>query len=112
MHIIIDRDAGYPTIDFGEGECTFCGDCVTACKAGALHRSLGQPPWLGRAAINEDCLARQRIECRVCSDLCATGAIGFPPLPGGIAVPALDLARCTGCGACVAPCPTRAITVR
>ena len=111
-HIISEHDAGYPTIDFGEGECTFCGDCVTACLPNALLQRPGQPPWAARAVINEDCLARQRVECRVCGDLCAAGAIRFPPLAGSIAIPEIDAECCTGCGACVAPCPTRAITVR
>lgn len=110
-HIIIDRDAGYPTIDFGEGECTFCGDCVSACTAGALRRKTDQMPWLARASINKDCLARQGVECRICGDLCAGGIIRFPPLAGGIALPLLDQACCTGCGACVTTCPTRAIAV-
>lgn len=110
-HIVVDRDAGYPAIDFGEGECTFCADCVTSCAPGALKRDPGQAPWTIVAAINDDCLARQRVECRVCGELCAAGAIRFPPQAGGIALPLLDPARCTGCGACVAPCPTRAIAL-
>jgi ferredoxin-type protein NapF len=109
---IITRDSGYPTIDFAAGECTFCGDCATACTPGALTRAEEQTAWSARAVINESCLARQRVECRVCGDQCAAGAIRFPPLAGGIALPALDQERCTGCGACVAPCPVRAIAVR
>jgi ferredoxin-type protein NapF len=33
-------------------------------------------------------------------------------MPGGISTPVLIAECCTGCGACVATCPTRAITVR
>lgn len=109
-YIIIEQ-GGYPTIDFGEGECTFCGDCVTACKAGALRRGEGQAPWSIRASIGEDCLAVQRVECRVCGEQCEAGAIRFQPQAGGVALPTVDKAQCTGCGACVASCPTRAISV-
>lgn len=110
-HIVIDRDAGYPTIDFGGGECTFCGDCAGACATGALRRAAGQPPWAIVASVGEDCLARQHVECRVCGDLCDARAIRFLPQLGGIAQPQIDAAACTGCGACVAPCPTRALGV-
>jgi ferredoxin-type protein NapF len=109
--IISERDAGYPVIDFSAGECTFCAGCVTACTTGALQKSVEQPPWTARAQIGDSCLARQRVECRVCGELCAAGAIRFPPVVGGSAIPQLDLPHCTGCGACVAPCPARAITV-
>lgn len=111
-HVIINRDAGYPTIDFIDGECTFCGDCVTACTTGALLRAAGQAPWPARALIDDHCLARQRVECRICGEQCAAGAIRFQLLAGGIATPQLDQERCTGCGACVGPCPVRAIVVR
>jgi ferredoxin-type protein NapF len=30
---------------------------------------------------------------------------------GGVATPAVDATSCTGCGACVAPCPVAAIEV-
>jgi ferredoxin-type protein NapF len=109
---IITRDVGYPTVDFTKGECTFCGDCAAACSPRALIRTGEQSPWAACAVINEPCLARQRVECRICGDQCAAGAIRFPPLAGGIALPALDQERCTGCGACVAPCPVQAIVVR
>jgi ferredoxin-type protein NapF len=110
-HIVVAGEGGYPTIDFGEGECTFCGDCVQACPTGALRQIDGQEPWAIRARIGEHCLAVQRVECRVCGEQCAAGAIKFRPQAGGIALPLLESANCTGCGACVATCPTRAIGV-
>lgn len=109
--VIVAGDAGYPTLDFARGECSFCGACVAACRSGALQRQDGQSPWSLRAAIGDACLARQRVECRVCGDLCAAAAIRFLPQRGGAALPLLDATRCTGCGACVAPCPARAIVV-
>lgn len=110
-HVVVDRDAGYPTVDFGDGECTFCGDCVRVCKSGALRRAEGQAPWSAKASVGEHCLARQRVECRVCGEQCDAQAIRFSPQLGGPPTPSIDGALCTGCGACVAPCPTRAIAV-
>jgi ferredoxin-type protein NapF len=109
--VITGHDAGYPAIDFAAGECTFCGDCAAACTKGALKRTEGQAPWTAQAAIGEQCLAQRRIECRICGDQCEAGAIRFPLRAGGIAVPVLDSTRCTGCGACVAPCPASALSV-
>jgi ferredoxin len=43
--------------------------------------------------------------------LCEARAIAFPPRLGGCSLPQIDPARCTGCGACVAPCPTAAIEI-
>lgn len=110
-HILVAGDGGYPIVDFTRGECTFCGDCATRCASGALRRAEGKAPWSARAVIGERCLARQKIECRVCGEQCAAGAIRFPPLIGGMAQPVLDQERCTGCGACLAPCPTQAIAI-
>jgi ferredoxin-type protein NapF len=76
-----------------------------------LQRSAGQAPWSIRASIGEHCLAVQRVECRVCGDQCAPGALKFQPQAGGVSLPVLEAARCTGCGACVATCPTLAISV-
>lgn len=109
--VITDRDSGYPMINFAAGECTFCGDCVIACTKGALKRADGQSPWSAQAAIGEQCLAQRRIECRICGDQCEAVAIRFPLRPGGVSVPVLDDTRCTGCGACVAPCPVNAVSV-
>jgi len=108
---------GFPTIDFlqGTGVCTFCGDCLTACLPRALRRDADtlawQPPWQLKARIGASCLAQQDVVCRSCGDACGETAIRFRPRLGGAALPELDAARCTGCGACVGVCPVRAITM-
>jgi ferredoxin-type protein NapF len=104
-------DGGYPQIHFDARGCTFCGECVRACTTPALSRPRSEAPWSLKASIGAACLALQRIECRVCGERCDARAIRFRPTLGGVAQPVLDAAACTGCGDCVAPCPTRAITV-
>lgn len=110
--IVVAGPGGFPTVDFGRGECTFCGDCVSACRTRALERGAGAGrPWLLRAAIGDDCLARRGVDCRVCGEVCQAGAIRFRPTVGGVAQPVFDADRCTGCGACHAPCPVGAIAL-
>lgn len=109
--ILVAGDGGYPTVDFSRGECTFCGDCVTACQTLALQQKTGMAAWQIRATIGEGCVARKSVECRICGEQCGESAIRFVPQAGGIAQPQLDASRCTGCGACVGPCPVAAITV-
>jgi ferredoxin-type protein NapF len=103
---------GFPEVDFRRGECTFCGNCATACKDGALPRTgKGASPWTIKAVIAANCMARHSVECRVCGDPCPEAAIRFSPRAGGPPEPEIDVAACTGCGACVAPCPVAAISV-
>ena len=109
--IIISGDGGFPTIDFKRGECTFCADCITACKPHALIRSDEQPAWSIKASIAPSCLPHKGVECRSCGDYCDSRAIRFNPRIGGSPLPVIDAERCTGCGACVAPCPVNAITI-
>ncbi|MBL8301268.1 MAG: 4Fe-4S dicluster domain-containing protein [Ideonella sp.] len=61
--------------------------------------------------ISPACLARHGVECRVCGEACDRAAIRFPPRRGGVAQPAIEPARCTLCGDCVAPCPVGAVSV-
>lgn len=107
--IIVMCDSGYPAVDFQRGECRFCGDCVTVCAPGALQRDAERPPWTIRARLGESCLAARRIECRVCGEQCDAQAIRFPPRAGGPPLPEIDVSRCAGCGACIAPCPVGAL---
>jgi len=111
-HIVVAGDGGFPTVDFHRGECTFCGDCASACKPGALQRSEGGQPWLLKAYIGPACLPTKGVECRICGDFCDARAIRFTPRLGGVPLPEIVAESCTGCGACVAPCPVAAITIR
>lgn len=111
---VLKRGAGgYPEIDFHSGECSFCGDCVTACAPGAISRQKQalDAPWSLDVSISSACLSANAITCRVCGDRCDARAIRFQLCVGGVADPIIDQSACTGCGACVAPCPVDAIEV-
>ncbi|MDO8933299.1 MAG: ferredoxin-type protein NapF [Rhodocyclaceae bacterium] len=107
--IVVQR--GYPAIDFSRGACTFCAGCLKACIPGALKETAGEPPWRVLPRIARNCIANDNAVCRACGDACAATAIRFRPRLGGAARPEVDGAKCTGCGACVAPCPVTAITL-
>ncbi|MFV3416046.1 ferredoxin-type protein NapF [Pseudomonas nitroreducens] len=100
-------DGGYPQLDFSRAGCSLCGDCAQACDAQLFD--LGRPAFAWRAQIDDRCLARAGIHCRSCDDACEPRAIRFRPQLGGPSLPLLDPALCTGCGACLAPCPGHAI---
>lgn len=110
-HILVVSDGGFPAVHFTRGGCTFCGACVDACKPQALRRAQDQAPWSLTAVIGPACLPRHGVECRSCGDFCDARAIRFAPRIGGSPLPEIDRERCTGCGACVAPCPVTAITM-
>lgn len=109
--ILRTSEAGLPVVDFSAGQCTFCGECVKACTPGALRREEGMPPWTLEASVGAGCLALNRVECRICGEICDESAIRFRPRMGGSTEPRLIPERCTGCGACVAPCPVGAIKI-
>ena len=115
--ILVPGDGGFPRVDFARGACTFCGDCARACRPGALRATVDAAggalaPWSLIAAIDDSCLALRGIVCRVCEEQCDARAVRIRLAVGGGAAPAVEPALCTGCGACVAPCPARAIAVR
>jgi ferredoxin-type protein NapF len=63
------------------------------------------------AVIAAACLAFNRVECRICGESCAPGAIRFRTGAGGVSTPQVDRVACTGCGDCVPACPVAAITL-
>ena len=109
--ILVTGDGGFPTVDFSQRECTFCGDCVTACQPLALVRAEGLPAWPYKAVVGDACLPKRGVECRVCGDFCDARAIRFAPRLGNCPLPDIDNTLCTGCGACVGPCPTAALRI-
>lgn len=103
------------TVDFQKGECIFCSECAKACSEDVFlpfERRKETPPWQAQIEIAKTCLAFEGIVCQICRDQCLEKVISFPPVMGATARPELDLESCTGCGACVATCPTEAITIQ
>jgi ferredoxin-type protein NapF len=107
--IVVKGDGGFPNIDFSNGECTFCKKCAEVCNEDIFDLS-SSAPWLNKAQINDSCLAYANVYCRSCSESCEIQALTFQV--GISAVPQIDNDICTGCGACVAPCPTKAIEIK
>jgi len=112
--LIARGSGGYPEIDFRRGACTFCRKCVDACRAAALQAEAAGSftGWSHRAVISTGCLSAQGVVCRACGDHCQARAIRFRLATAGRSFAQLDLARCTGCGACVAVCPAGAMTMQ
>lgn len=108
--ILTVGDGGFPTVDFRRGACTFCGACVTACRYGALDRTVS-PVWPIRFVVGDGCLSRRGIACRSCGESCPASAIRFRLSIGGRADPQIDAAACTRCGACVTVCPAATIQI-
>ncbi len=101
---------GFPEVDFARGACTFCGQCQAACTVGALAPAAARAaPWALKAQIAPVCFAQHGVLCSVCREQCEAGAIGWQRTPGRAPLPRVDPGTCTGCGACYAPCPARAI---
>lgn len=107
--IVVER--GYPRIDFARGACSFCGDCAAVCRPAAIRRVAGERPWRILPTFGDKCMARENVVCRTCGDACEMAAIRFRPRLGGAALPEVDGEKCTGCGACAAPCPAAAIAL-
>jgi len=112
QNILVRGEDGLPQIDFAKGACDFCGDCVKSCDRKALLRSDERPALAVKAVAGASCISSQGVACRVCGDFCEPMAIRFPPSLGGSVHPQINLSACTGCGACVAPCPVGAIEMR
>lgn len=101
---------GAPTIEFRNGECTFCGACAEHCPKGLFD--IGSVTRFDHTvSISSSCLALNNIECQSCRDVCPPGAIRFQPRRGGPFLPAIIAPDCTGCGACIAVCPSNAVSI-
>jgi ferredoxin-type protein NapF len=108
--IITHGDGGFPIVDFSKGECTFCYSCASVCPE-PLFDSKATLPWQAEISIKDSCLAKKNVECRSCMENCEPMAITFKLSIGSVAQPSLDSDSCTGCGACVAVCPSDCISI-
>lgn len=109
--IISRGDGGFPEVNFTKDECTFCEKCVSACPEPIFDLSQAAP-WGLKAEINPTCLTQTGIWCQSCKDACEPRAIGFVMAVGQVPKPVINIDACTGCGACVSPCPADAIKVK
>lgn len=109
--ILQQDELGYPQIDFSVGACDFCAKCVSACPSGALQRTDEErlPGWALKAQIESPCLLEEGVVCRHCANQCPADAIRLPNHQWFATPPVINVLRCVGCGACVAPCPLAAI---
>jgi ferredoxin-type protein NapF len=116
-NIIVKGDGGFPEIDFTQGECTFCAACANACPEPLFIKhdpalTVKPPPWSYHATISEQCLTYSNVSCQSCQDSCEPSAIRFQYTIGAPPTPEINLDACTGCGACVAICPSQAIGIK
>lgn len=108
--VLTKGHAGYPIVDFARASCSLCGACAAACDVDCFIPTT-EPAWALKATIGAHCVEPKGVVCRVCEESCPSGAIAFKPKLGGGATPVVSFDRCTGCGACVHPCPVRAIAM-
>ena len=114
-NILVTDRFRFPRVDFQLGYCSFCGMCREVCDSASVehHRQSAfhhkEPPWSITVRISDQCLAARGVLCRTCGEECTERAITFIHQQGGVASPSVKPEKCTGCGACVRPCPTGAV---
>ena len=111
MHLLM------PTMSYERGYCRpECTHCSEVCPAGAikpLAHELKASTQIGHAVwIKKNCVPlTDGVECGNCARHCPTGAIEMVPSDPddeeSPMVPAVNEARCIGCGACENLCPAR-----
>lgn len=109
--ILVSDRTGFPHIDFSLGACTFCGACVESCVREAFTADPAKAPWQVRAVITNACLIHNNVLCMICAEHCTAGAIIIPRQADTASIPQVLADRCSGCGACFSPCPSRAIVM-
>ena len=115
--ILVRGDGGFPTVNFKQGECTFCAQCAQSCQIGAINihnvKDNFSPDnaWDLDVVFSSKCLSLNAIVCRICGDSCEPHAIRFQLKVGGVSEPKITLDDCTGCGACLAICPVDAVQI-
>lgn len=106
-----------PTMSYERGYCRpECNRCSEVCPAGAIRpitpeekssTQIGHAVWVKKNCV----VLTDGVECGNCARHCPTGAIQMVPLDPedelGAYIPAVNEAKCIGCGACENLCPAR-----
>jgi len=106
--IIFILEDGTPSLNFAKSGCAFCEDCASACEPNVLSLENTHTSEQLNATFRistEGCVAHNGVICFSCKEPCIDDAILF----NGMFNPVIDMDLCTGCGFCVARCPTLAI---
>ena len=93
-----------PKLDFHQGYCDFCNECVEVCPTDVFAEADPLNPAAGRigfaVVIPERCLAYYE-GCLVCYEACPYEAISLNEFNR----PVVNLDTCNGCGVCEYVCP-------
>lgn len=109
-----------PEMSYERGYCRpECVECSLVCPTGAIN-TLTVPEKsvtaIGRAVvIEQNCIVRtDNVQCNLCEVQCPPQAIimrkAEPGTANSLLVPAVDIEKCTGCGACEHLCPARPLS--
>jgi len=107
--IVFIAEDGTPSLTFKQNGCTFCEACAEVCPEDVLsvtHMHNAEQINAVFRISTAACVAHHSVICNACKEPCIDDAILF----NGMFNPVIDDDRCTGCGFCMARCPTQAIS--
>ena len=110
LHLMI------PTMTYERGYCRpECNRCSQVCPTGAIRpidKALKSSTQIGHAVwVKKNCVVlTDGVSCGNCATHCPSGAITMIPYThegNEVMIPAVNVERCIGCGACEHLCPAR-----